>query len=275
MMKLDRSVPQVMAIVNVTPDSFFADSRTFGIEAVERRVETVLAEGAAMIDIGGYSSRPGADEVPLEEEWRRVAMGLEAVRRMALGVPVSVDTFRSEIVERAVDRFGEVIVNDISAGELDDRMIPTVARLGVPYIAMHMKGTPRTMQSMTDYRGGIVDEVVAYFQRRTAFLQAAGVRRERIVLDPGFGFAKTLEQNYALLHGLHRLCETGYPVLAGVSRKSMIWKALDTKPSGSLAGTVALEWECLRQGAVILRAHDVREAVDAVRLFEIYKRNGE
>lgn len=275
MMKLDRSVPQVMAIVNVTPDSFFADSRTFGIEAVERRVKTVLAEGAAMIDIGGYSSRPGADEVPLEEEWRRVAMGLEAVRRMALGVPVSVDTFRSEIVERAVDRFGEVIVNDISAGELDDRMIPTVARLGVPYIAMHMKGTPRTMQSMTDYRGGIVDEVVAYFQRRTAFLQAAGVRRERIVLDPGFGFAKTLEQNYALLHGLHRLCETGYPVLAGVSRKSMIWKALDTTPSGSLAGTVALEWECLRQGAVILRAHDVREAVDAVRLFEIYKRNGE
>ncbi len=273
-MKLDLSVPQVMAIVNVTSDSFFADSRTFDAEAVVRRVETVLAEGAAMIDIGGYSSRPGADEVLLEEEWRRVAMGLEAVRRVAPEVSVSIDTFRSEIVARAVERFGEVIVNDISAGELDDRMIPTVARYGLPYIAMHMKGTPRTMQSMTDYRGGIVDEVVAYFQRRIAFLQAAGVRREQIVLDPGFGFAKTLEQNYELLRGLHRLCETGYPVLAGVSRKSMIWKALDTTPSESLAGTVVLEWECLRQGAVVLRAHDVREAIDAVRLFEIYKRNG-
>lgn len=273
-MKLDRSLPQVMAIVNVTPDSFFADSRTFDVEAVVRRIETVLAEGAAVIDIGGYSSRPGAGEVPPEEEWRRVAMGLEVVRRVAPEMPVSIDTFRSGIVERAVGRFGEVIVNDISAGELDDRMIPTVARLGLTYIAMHMKGNPRTMQSMTDYRGGIVDEVLAYFQRRIALLQAAGVRREQIVLDPGFGFAKTLEQNYALLHGLHRLCETGCPVLAGVSRKSMIWKALDTTPSGALAGTVALEWECLRQGAAILRAHDVREAVDAVRLFEIYQRNG-
>lgn len=273
-MKLDLSVPQVMAIVNVTPDSFFADSRTFDADAVVRRVETVLAEGAAMIDIGGYSSRPGADDVPPEEEWRRVAMGLEVVRRVAPEVPVSVDTFRSEIVARAVERFGEVIVNDISAGELDDRMIPMVAHYGLPYIAMHMKGTPRTMQSMTDYRGGIVDEVVAYFQRRIALLQAAGVRREQIVLDPGFGFAKTLEQNYELLGGLYRLCEMGYPVLAGVSRKSMIWKALNTTPTESLAGTVALEWECLRQGAVVLRAHDVREAVDAVRLFEIYKRNG-
>ncbi len=273
-MKLDLSVPQVMAIVNVTPDSFFADSRTFDAEAVVRRIETALAEGAAMIDIGGYSSRPGAGDVPPEEEWCRVAMGLKAVRRVAPEVPVSIDTFRSEIVARAVERFGEVIVNDISAGELDDRMIPTVAHLGLPYIAMHMKGTPRTMQSMTDYRGGIVEEVAAYFQRRIACLQAAGVRREQIVLDPGFGFAKTLEQNYELLRGLHRLSETGYPVLAGVSRKSMIWKALDTTPSESLAGTVALEWECLRQGAVVLRAHDVREAVDAVRLFEIYKRNG-
>ncbi len=273
-MKLDLSVPQVMAIVNVTPDSFFADSRTFDADAVVRRVETVLVEGATMIDIGGYSSRPGAGEVPPEEEWRRVAMGLEVVRRVAPEVPVSVDTFRSEIIVRAIERFGEVIVNDISAGEMDDRMIPTVARYGLPYIAMHMKGTPRTMQSMTDYRGGIVDEVVAYFQRRIALLLAAGVRREQIVLDPGFGFAKTLEQNYELLHGLHRLCETGCPVLAGVSRKSMIWKALNTTPTESLAGTVALEWECLCQGAVVLRAHDVREAVDAVRLFEIYKRNG-
>lgn len=273
-MRLDLSIPQVMAIVNVTPDSFFADSRTFDSDAIARRVETVLAEGASMLDIGGYSSRPGAAEVPCEEEWRRVAMGLEAVRRVGAQVPVSVDTFRSEIVVRAVESFGELIVNDISAGELDDRMIPTVAHYDVPYIAMHMKGTPQTMQSMTDYRGCIVDAVTAYFRERVDVLLSAGLRRENILLDPGFGFAKTLEQNYELLAGLHRLCEAGYPVLAGVSRKSMIWRALNTTPDHALVGTVALEWECLRQGAAILRVHDVREAADAVRLFGFYRRNG-
>ncbi len=270
-MKLDLSAPQVMAIVNVTPDSFFADSRTFCADAIVRRVENALAEGASMLDIGGYSSRSGAAEVPVEEEWRRVAMGLDAVRCVGAQVLVSVDTFRSEIVARAVERFGEVIVNDISAGELDERMLPIVAHYGVPYVAMHMKGTPQTMQSMTDYRGGIVDAVTDYFRARTADLLSAGIRRENILLDPGFGFAKTLEQNYELLSGLHRLCETGYPVLAGVSRKSMIWRALDAKPADALAGTVALEWECLRQGAAILRAHDVRAAADTIRLFGIYK----
>ncbi len=274
-MTLDFSVPQVMAIVNITPDSFFSDSRAFDADAVAQRVETVLCEGAAMLDIGGYSSRPGADEVPEEEEWRRVAMGLEIVRRMAPQVPVSVDTFRSAIVERVVERFGPVAVNDISAGALDERMLPTVARYGVPYIAMHMRGTPQTMQSMTDYRRGIVAETVDYFSSRISDLLQAGIRRENIVLDPGFGFAKTLEQNYELLAGLHRVCALGFPVLAGVSRKSMIWRALDSTPADALAGTVALQWECLRQGAVVLRAHDVREAVDTVRLFEIYKRNSE
>lgn len=274
-MTLDFSVPQVMAIVNITPDSFFSDSRAFDADAVARRVETVLREGAAMLDIGGYSSRPGADEVPEEEEWRRVAMGLEIVRRMAPQVPVSVDTFRSAIVERVVERFGLVAVNDISAGALDERMLPTVARYGLPYIAMHMRGTPQTMQSMTDYQRGIVAETVDYFRSRISDMLQAGIRRENIVLDPGFGFAKTLEQNYELLAGLHRVCELGFPVLAGVSRKSMIWRALGSTPTDALAGTVALQWECLRQGAVVLRVHDVREAVDTVRLFEIYKRNSE
>ncbi len=274
-MTLDFSVPQVMAIVNITPDSFFGESRTFGADAVARRIETALREGAAMLDIGGYSSRPGADEVPEEEEWRRVAMGLEIVRRMAPQVPVSVDTFRSGIVERTVERFGPVAVNDISAGALDERMLATVARYGVPYIAMHMRGTPQTMQSMTGYRRGIVAETVDYFRRRIDDMLQAGIWRENIVLDPGFGFAKTLEQNYELLAGLHRVCELGFPVLAGVSRKSMIWRALDSTPADALAGTVALQWECLRQGAVVLRVHDVREAVDTVRLFEIYKRSSE
>lgn len=274
-MTLDFSVPQVMAIVNITPDSFFGESRTFDADAVVRRVETALREGAAMFDIGGYSSRPGAGEVPEEEEWRRVAMGLEIVRRMAPQVPVSVDTFRSGIVGRVIERFGPVAVNDISAGALDERMLPTVARYGVPYIAMHMRGTPQTMQSMTGYRLGIVAETVDYFRRRISDMLQAGIRRENIVLDPGFGFAKTLEQNYELLAGLHRVCELGFPVLAGVSRKSMIWRALDATPADALAGTVALQWECLRQGAVVLRVHDVREAVDTVRLFEIYKRSSE
>lgn len=268
----DLAQPCVMGILNVTPDSFYAGSRRTTREAVEQRAREIVDEGAAMIDIGGYSSRPGADEVPVEEEWRRVALGLEAVRRVAPGAAVSVDTFRSEVVERAVAEFGPVTVNDISAGELDPRMVPTVARLGVPYVAMHMQGDPRTMQSRTDYRCDIVTEVVDYFERRCGQLLAAGISRERIILDPGFGFAKTLEQNYELLAGLHRLCALGYPVLAGVSRKSMIYKALDATPAESLAGTVALGWECLRQGASILRVHDVREAADTVRLFRIYEK---
>ena len=261
-----------MGILNVTPDSFYAGSRRTTREAVEQRAREIVDEGAAMIDIGGYSSRPGADEVPVEEEWRRVALGLEAVRRVAPDAAVSVDTFRSEVAERAVAAFGAVTVNDISAGELDPRMVPTVARLGVPYVAMHMQGDPRTMQSRTDYRRDIVTEVVDYFERRCGQLLAAGISRERIILDPGFGFAKTLEQNYELLAGLHRLCALGYPVLAGVSRKSMIYRALDVTPAESLAGTVALGWECLRQGASILRVHDVREAADTVRLFGIYEK---
>lgn len=268
----DLAQPCVMGILNVTPDSFYAGSRRTTREAVEQRAREIVDEGAAIIDIGGYSSRPGADEVPVEEEWRRVALGLEAVRRVAPGAAVSVDTFRSEMVERAVAEFGAVTVNDISAGELDPRMVPTVARLGVPYVAMHMQGDPRTMQSLTDYRRDIVTEVVDYFERRCGQLLAAGVSRARIILDPGFGFAKTLEQNYELLAGLHRLCALGYPVLAGVSRKSMIYRALDATPAESLAGTVALGWECLRQGASILRVHDVREAADTVRLFRLYEK---
>ena len=264
---------QVMAILNVTPDSFYAGSRTPEGEAVERRVREAVAEGAAMIDVGGYSSRPGADEVSPEEEWRRVEMGVEAVRRLAPDTVVSVDTFRSSVAARAIERFGPLIVNDISAGELDPGMWAVVARYDVPYIAMHMKGDPRTMQSLTAYRRDIVTEVTEYFRDRIVRMEAAGIRRGRIVLDPGFGFAKTVEQNYELLAGLHRLCALGCPVLAGLSRKSMIYRVLATDPGQSLAGTVALGWECLRQGASILRVHDVREAVDTVRLFEVFRQN--
>ena len=269
----DFSQPRVMAILNVTPDSFFAGSRMPDAPHVERRVREAVAEGASIIDVGGYSSRPGADEVSPGEEWRRVKLGVGAVRRLAPGMAVSVDTFRSEVAARAIERFGPLIINDISAGELDPAMPAVAAKYGVPYIAMHMKGDPKTMQSLTDYKRDITAEVVAYLVARVAALLAAGIAREHLVLDPGFGFAKTTEQNYELLAGLHRLCALGYPVLAGLSRKSMIYRVLGVTPAQSLAGTVALGWECLRQGAAILRVHDVREAVDTVRIFNAYVQN--
>ena len=269
----DFSQPRVMAILNVTPDSFFAGSRMPDAPHVERRVREAVAEGASIIDVGGYSSRPGADEVSPGEEWRRVKLGVGAVRRLAPGMAVSVDTFRSEVAARAIERFGPLIINDISAGELDPAMPAVAAKYGVPYIAMHMKGDPKTMQSLTDYKRDITAEVVAYFEARVAALLAAGIAREHLVLDPGFGFAKTTEQNYELLAGLHRLCALGYPVLAGLSRKSMIYRVLGVTPAQSLAGTVALGWECLRQCAAILRVHDVREAVDTVRIFNAYVQN--
>lgn len=262
---LDFSRRQVMTIVNVTPDSFFAGSRTPDWLDVERRVRDAVEAGASVIDVGGYSSRSGADEVSPEEEWRRVDLGVGAVRSLSPDLPVSIDTFRSSVAARTIHKYGKVIINDISAGELDPLIVDVAAEHDVPYVAMHMKGDPRTMQSMTDYRD-IVAEVVDYFRERTAQLRERGVRR--IVVDPGFGFAKTLEQNYELLRGLHRLAELGYPVLAGVSRKSMIYKLLGTTPAEALNGTTALHWECLRQGAVILRAHDTREAVEVVRMFD-------
>lgn len=271
-LNIDFSTPQVMAILNITPDSFYAGSRMPDADAVERHVREAVAEGAQWIDVGGYSSRPGADEVPADEEWRRVALGVGAVRRLASGMTVSVDTFRSEVAAKAIEEFGPLVINDISAGELDPAMLSVAAKYDVPYIAMHMKGDPRTMQSQTDYRRDITTEVVDYFRMRTEAMLAAGIRPENIILDPGFGFAKTTEQNYELLAGLHRLCALGYPVLAGLSRKSMIYKVLDATPAESLAGTIALGWECLRQGAKILRVHDVREAADTVRLFNMFRR---
>ena len=261
----------VMAIINVTPDSFYADSRAVDAPSVEAQAIRAVEEGAAIIDVGGYSSRPGADDVPAEEEFRRVAEGLRAVRRAAPEVAVSVDTFRAEVAARCLEAFGPLIVNDITAGEADPELMKVAARHDVPYVAMHMRGTPATMQSMTGY-GDIVTEVADYLRERIARLTEAGVRRENIVVDPGFGFAKTAEQNFQLLAGLHRLRETGCPILAGISRKSMIYKTLGTTPAEALNGTSALHWECLRQGATLLRVHDVREASEVVRLYEKFEK---
>lgn len=261
---IDLSKPRVMTIVNVTPDSFYDGSRTFTEEEIERRVAQAIAEGADMLDVGGYSSRPNADEVSVEEECARVCRAMKVIRRVCPEVAVSIDTFRAEVVRRVVADWGDCIVNDISAGEADSQMIPTVARLGLPYIAMHMRGTPATMQSMTDY-SDVVEEVRNYFVRKLDELHSAGITD--VVIDPGFGFAKTLEQNYALMDGLHRLSDLGAPILVGISRKSMIYKLLGCTPAEALNGTTALHLEALRQGAKILRVHDTREAVEVIKIY--------
>jgi dihydropteroate synthase len=256
-----------MAIVNTTPDSFYSSSRTQSHDAVAERVSEAIEEGATIIDIGGYSSRPNAEDVSVEEEWRRVEMALKATREVSSEVAISVDTFRAEVVRRAVAQFGEIIVNDITAGEGDGEMLATVAELGVPYIAMHMRGTPQTMQQQTEY-GDVVADVMSELGERLQAIEKAGIELKKVALDPGFGFAKTAEQNFELLAGLHRLKALGQPLLVGVSRKSMIYKTLGITPEESLAATQTIHWEALRQGATLLRVHDVREAVETIKLYE-------
>lgn len=263
--------PQVMAIINLTDDSFYAPSRALDDGLLRARISEAVGEGASILDLGGYSSRPDAPHIPLEEEWRRVSFGLSVVRDLVPDVAVSIDTFRSEVARRAVEEYGEVIINDITAGEADAAMVDVAARYNLPYVAMHMRGTPQTMQSLTTYEDGVVAEVCRYFVQRTRWLHDRGV--ERIILDPGFGFAKTTEQNYELLAGLSRICALGYPVLAGLSRKSMIYRPLNLSPLEALNGTTALNWEALRQGASILRVHDVDEAAQVVKLFALYSKN--
>ena len=265
---VDLSTPVVMAIVNVTPDSFFAGSRHTTEEQVCGRVAEAVGEGAHWLDVGGYSSRPGAADVSPEEEYRRVAVAMRVIREHHPEAIVSVDTFRASVVERVVHEFGAVVVNDISAGELDPEMIPTAARLKMPYLAMHMRGTPKTMQALTDY-DDVTAEIVRYFSHKVDELVRAGIND--ILLDPGFGFAKTVEQNFELLGRMSDLQALGRPVLAGLSRKTMVWKTLGIEPTDALNGTTALHWECLRQGAAILRVHDVREAVEVVKLFTAFR----
>lgn len=267
---INLSDSHVMAIVNLTPDSFYSESRNDDFEAAIKAVERAASEGATIVDLGGYSSRPGADDVAVEEEWRRVCMGLEAVQRVDAGVVVSIDTFRSEIVRRVVDGYGDIIVNDISAGEMDSGMVPTVARLGLNYVAMHMRGTPSTMQQMTSYDRGVTEGVVSYFRHRVMQLESAGIARQRIILDPGFGFAKNVEQNFELLKGLDSIRALGYPLLIGVSRKSMIYRSLDIKPEEALPGSLALAWQALQGGNTILRVHDVAATMQVLRLSNIY-----
>ena len=255
--------PQVMGILNVTPDSFFSESRAFDAEAISHRIATMVAEGVDIIDIGAYSSRPGAGEVSPQEEMQRLAMGMEILKEIAPSVLVSVDTFRADVARYAVETLGVDIVNDISAGLLDDDMVATVAQLKVPYIAMHMRGTPTTMSEMCRYDNVTADVLNELSQRINAFT-LAGIND--IIIDPGFGFAKTVEQNYELLQNLELFNELGYPLLVGMSRKSMLYRALEIAPEDALNATTVVNTIALQKGASILRVHDVKQAVEAVKI---------
>ena len=265
---LDLSSPKVMGIVNVTPDSFYTLSRVGDEAALRCRVEQMRAEGADMIDIGACSTRPGADTVAPDEEMKRLEWALKTVCSEWPEAIISVDTFRSEVAKMSVEEYGAAIVNDISAGDLDGNMFDTVARMRVPYIIMHMKGRPATMQQAPKY-DDVVSEVVMYLAGKVAALRERGVAD--IIIDPGFGFGKTLEHNYELLAHLSALHELGCPLLVGMSRKSMVYRLLEQTPEEALNGTTVVNTMALLQGANILRVHDVRAAVEAVRICEKMK----
>jgi dihydropteroate synthase len=261
---VDLSTPAVMGILNLTPDSFYAGSRVGSAELL-RQAERMLRDGATFLDLGGYSTRPGADEVPPDEELSRVVPALEALHQAFPDALLSIDTFRAQVAREAVGA-GAVLVNDISGGTLDEAMFETVAALGVPYVLMHSRGTPQTMSGLTQYTD-VVTDVIAELHPRLHRLRQLGIKD--ILLDPGFGFAKTTEQNYRLLANLPALRIFERPLLVGVSRKGMIWKTLGTSPTEALNGTTVLNTAALLGGAQLLRVHDVREAVEAVKLCSV------
>lgn len=265
---MDLSQPQVMGILNVTPDSFYAGSRGVAEPDIIDRLRQMTDEGASIIDIGAYSSRPDADDVSTEEEMARLRHALNLVRQHQPDAVVSVDTFRADVARMCVEEYGVAMVNDISAGEMDDEMYPTIARLGVPYIAMHMKGTPQTMQINPQYEH-FLKEIFYFFSEKVQKLRDLGVKD--IIIDPGFGFGKTIEHNYQLMNHLEEFKLFGLPLLVGISRKSMIYKLLGTTPEEALNGTTVLNTIALQKGAHILRVHDVKAAVEAVKIVEKMK----
>ncbi len=261
--------PIVMGILNLTPDSFYDGDFYNTPEKISKRINQIMNEGAQIIDIGAYSSRPGAKNISEKDELKRLIPVLELVIKDFPNAIVSVDTFRSGIAEIVVNNFGVSMINDISGGSLDKNMFNTIAKLNVPYVLMHMRGTPQTMQNFTNYKD-IIDEILDYFVRKTNSLKKLGVKD--IIIDPGFGFSKTLEQNYELLNNLKSLKILNLPVLVGISRKSMIYKLLNIKPEEALNGTSILNTIALQKGADILRVHDVKEAVETIKLWNYLNR---
>ena len=269
---LDLSGPCVMGILNITPDSFYAGSRMQTEAEIAARAQQILDEGAGIIDIGAYSSRPNAENVSSREEMERLRMGLEILRKTQPGAVISVDTFRADVARMCVEEYGVAIINDIAAGEMDTDMFRTVAELNVPYIMMHMQGTPQNMQQHPHY-DNLLKEVFLYFAQKVQQLRDLGMKD--IILDPGFGFGKTVEHNYELLAHLEEFRVFELPLLVGVSRKSMIYRLLGNTPQDALNGTTVLDTICLLKGADILRVHDVCEAVETVKIVEAMRKNSD
>ncbi len=262
---MDLSKPRIMGIINITDDSFYAGSRHTGMEDILAVAGRMLDEGADILDIGGCSTRPGSEEVSEPVEKERVCRAVRLILDRYPEAVISVDTYRASVAETAVADAGASIINDISGGEMDAGMFPLVARLNVPYIMMHMKGTPRTMQVNPVY-DDVVADILQWFGKRLALLRAAGVKD--IVLDPGFGFGKNADHNFEMLRRFSEFRIAGMPLMAGLSRKSIVWRTLGTTPDGALNGTSALNMVALIKGASILRVHDVREAKEVVTLYE-------
>jgi len=260
---VDLTIPKIMGILNVTPDSFFDGGRYLGETEIISHAAKMLNEGASFIDVGGYSSRPNAEDISVEEELKRVTSAIKMILNTFPEAWIAIDTFRSEVARAALEE-GAVMVNDISAGQLDSGMSAIVAKYKVPYVIMHMKGTPRTMNQLTDYEN-IVKDIIDYFHKIIFDLQQKGIHD--VIIDPGFGFAKTADQNFQLLNHLEAFSILGKPILTGLSRKSMIWRTLTISPEEALNGTTSLNTIALLKGASILRVHDVKEASEVIQLF--------
>jgi len=264
---IDTTSPKIMAIINITPDSFYSGSQVSTQEEILAKVETAISNGASILDIGGYSTRPGADVVTEEEEIDRVRFALKIIRERYPDFPISIDTFRGEVARVAVKEFNVGMINDVSGFEWDSKMLDAIVQLQVPYILMHSKGDPQTMQSLTKY-DDFLSDILQYFAKKIAILRQKGFNKE-IIIDPGFGFAKTVEQNYTLLRELEVFECFRSPILVGISRKSMIYKPLATDAHHALNGTTILNTLAVERGANILRVHDVNEASEVIKLYNL------
>jgi dihydropteroate synthase len=262
---IDLSKPKIMGILNITPNSFFDGGKYSNEAYIVAQVQKMLSEGATFIDVGAYSSKPNAEFVSVEEEMARIVPIVDVLVKKFPAILISIDTFRSEVAEACIQK-GAVLINDISAGKLDDRMLGVIAKYQLPYIMMHMRGTPQTMQTLTNYED-VIKEVLLYFSERISVARSLGIND--IIIDPGFGFAKTLEQNYEILQKMELFQLLELPILVGISRKSMIYKILNSNPKESLNGTTVLNTISLLKGANILRVHDIKEAMECVSLFNI------
>lgn len=256
--------PVLMGILNLTPDSFYDGGRYETLSDILRQSEKLVSEGAHMIDIGGYSTRPGAENISVEEEWKRLRPALDALARNFPETPLSVDTFRAAVARRSIEH-GAAMINDISGGTLDPDMLEVISDLQVPYVLMHMRGDPRTMQTKTNYEDVVIN-ILTDLEKKLSNLTKRGVND--VILDVGFGFAKTMEQNYRLLSNLNKFRIFGKPLLVGISRKSMVWKLLDISPEEALNGTTALHMVALMKGASVLRVHDVAMAAQVIKLYK-------